>query len=139
MLFILLLPIMKHYELVCVIDSSIATVDIKDLIVRIEKQITSHDGVIVDTDDIWLIPTAYPLKGQDQAYIISYHITIDPAHLVAIKSQYSIEKGLEKFFFYGMSPNATFMRFADLQKQFEKVKEDDGVEEEDDDIDDDAE
>lgn len=112
---------MRTYELVCVIDTALSSAEIKDLKGRIEKQITTHTGEIKATDEIGLMPLAYPLKGQDQGYIVSYHLQIDPGQLTEAKSELALIKGLAKFFFYGMKDSDEFLHFGDLQKKFDEI------------------
>jgi len=123
---------MRTYELVCVIDTTLSTADIKSLIERIENHVTTRNWVIKATDDMWLMPMAYPLNGQSQGYIVSYHISIDPTELPDAKVELGLEKGLAKFFFYGMKDSDEFMMFGDLQKRFDEIYpvEEEEVEEE---------
>jgi len=95
MLFIIYtLLIMRKYELVCVIESTLASTDANALIERIENILAWQSVTISETDDMGLVPVAYPLNGQDQARIVSYCVAADPAVLGEVKSQLRLEKGL---------------------------------------------
>ncbi len=123
---------MRTYELVCVIDSTLAADDAKALKKRIEDIITWQWCKINDTDDMGLIPMAYPVNGQEQAVIVSYYISADPDVLDEAKSQLRLEKGLAKYFFYGMHENSPFMKYSELKKTYEDMTavEEEEVEEE---------
>lgn len=112
---------MRTYELVCVLDTNHSSAEIKDLKGRIEKHIANHKGEIKATDDMGLMPLAYPLNGQDQWYVVSYHMQVDPAELPEAKVELGLEKGLAKFFFYGMKDSDEFMTFSDLETRFEEI------------------
>jgi len=55
---------MSKYELVCVIDAGLTTADIKNTQESIEKAVGKKN--ILDTDQMGLLPLAYPLRGNDQ-------------------------------------------------------------------------
>jgi|GEM_PF-741222 len=109
---------MKHYELVTVIDANLSAKDIKEVSAGVEKLLGSS---IVDTDEIGLLPTAYPMEGQDQAYYMSYHIEIDPDTIPQMKKDMSIMKGLAKYTIFGMAANESFLKMKDLKKRFEEM------------------
>lgn len=110
---------MKHYELVCVIDGGMPSADITELKKKIEKQIPK----LVSTDEMGMLPVAYPLNGQDQAYFVSYHIQADADDVKTMSGEFRLMKGLQKFVFYVMKDNEVFLHFGDLQKQFAKMEE----------------
>lgn len=112
---------MKTYELVCVIEPTLAANDTKALKERVEGILTSHSCEIKDIDDMWLLPLAYPLNGQDQAVIVSYYISADTSVLDEMKTQLRLEKWLAKYFFYSMSENEEFMKYSDLKKTYEDM------------------
>lgn len=120
-LFIFQLYIMNKYELVCVLDTSLSSAAATEKKQKIESIVTNHQGSVLETDDLWLMPLAYPLNGQMQAYIISYYIALDPKHFDEIKMQFSIEKWLAKYFFYSMKDGDTFLKFSDLQQRHEAM------------------
>jgi len=54
---------MKNYELVTVIDTNLSGPEIKAANEAVQKLLGKG---ILDTDEIGLMPTAYPILGQDQ-------------------------------------------------------------------------
>lgn len=119
-LYLILIVIMKQYELVCVIDGGLSSADATAVREKLEK----HIPTIVATDDMGLMPLAYPLNGQDQAYFLSYHIEAPADSLVAIKAELKLIKGLAKYVFYVMKDGEEFLTFADLQKRYDTLVED---------------
>ncbi len=109
---------MSKYELVCVIDAGAPSSEIKATQENIEKTVSKKS--ILATDQMWLMPLAYPLNWNDQWYFLSYHVEIDPARMEEIKVALRLEKGLAKFVFYKMGDHEKFLTFADLQKSFEE-------------------
>ncbi|USN54070.1 MAG: 30S ribosomal protein S6 [Candidatus Peribacteria bacterium] len=109
---------MSKYELVCVIDSGIGAAEIKALRSRIEKMFT-----IVDTDDMGLLPTVYPIGGQHQAYYVSYLVEVAASELVAIKQKLRLEQGLDRHVFYAMKQDQKLLKYADLQKKYAAIIE----------------
>lgn len=81
--------IMKKYELVTVIDANLSGADIKETNAVVEKLLGKG---ILDTDDIGLMPTAYPLLGQDQAYYVSYLVELDGDAIDELKSDLRLVK-----------------------------------------------
>ncbi len=121
---------MKFYELVTVIDANLSAKDIKEVSAKVEELFGKS---IVDADAIGLLPTAYPVEGQDQAYYMSYHIEIDPDTIPQLKQDMSIMKWLVKYTIFGMSANESFMKMQDLKKRYEEmnsVEEEEAEEEE---------
>ncbi len=69
------------------------------------------------------MPVAYPLRGHDQAYFISYHVQVDPAAMDEIKTVLKLERGIVKWVFYTMKETDTFLQYADLQKSYTALVE----------------
>lgn len=105
----------KWYELVCVIDSRLSMEEIRAQRNTIETLIADAK---VDVDEMGLLPLAYPLKGQQQAYFISYALNIETSLLPELKHALSIEKSVMKFHVFGMKSQDAFLKFADLKKQY---------------------
>ena len=79
----------KHYELVCVIDARLSMEDIRAQMKAVEQL---AGNTIIATDDMGLLPLAYPLKGQMQAYFVSYALGIETNLLTELKKNLSIQK-----------------------------------------------
>ena len=82
---------MKTYELVTVIDTNLSGPDIKSANEAAQKLLNKY-GKILDTDEIGLMPTAYPIAGQDQAYYVSYHTEMDGDQIDELKSELRLMK-----------------------------------------------
>lgn len=81
-----------------------------------------------DTDDMGLLPLAYPLKGQTQAYFVSYAINIATDLLGELKHNLSLEKGVIKYHIFSLKSSEAFLKYADLKKAYaailpEEIKE----------------
>jgi ribosomal protein S6 len=109
---------MKNYELVCIIDAAVAGKDVDALKTKIEKELD-----VVATDDMGLLPLAYPLRGQEQAYFVSYHIRIDAEKMAKVSNMLKLEKGIAKYVFFVMKENEAFLKYADLKKSYDTIVE----------------
>lgn len=114
---------MKTYELVFVIDAWLPQADIDAVQTRVLGHLQTAGGVVIATDAIWLLPTAYPINGQDQAYYLSLHIQLDPNTMPELRETYGLEKWLARFAFYGMGENQQFFTYASLAKRYEATLE----------------
>jgi len=65
---------MKKYELVTVMDANFSATDIKTANEAVQKRLGKS---VLDIDDIGLMPTMYPIAGQDQAYYVSYCVELE--------------------------------------------------------------
>lgn len=109
---------MKKYELVTVVDANLSATEIKDVNTQVQKLLWS---AVLDTDDIGLMPTAYPLLGQDQAYYVSYLVELDSTKLDELKSDLKLIKPVAKFTLFSMWVNEKFLKMADLTKRREDM------------------
>lgn len=109
---------MNVYELVVVIDASLT----KAAIDEIKKKVTSLVQVIA-TDDIGLLTTVYPMRGNPQSYYVSYHVEVDPKQLPVIQNKFQLDQGIIRFFFYRMRGDEQFMTFAGMKKDFLAIEE----------------
>jgi len=105
----------KQYELVCVIDARLSMEDIRAQMKAIEKLIGEAK---FDTDDMGLLPLAYPLKGQIQAYFVSYALDIATDLLGELKHNLSLEKGVIKYHIFSLKSSDAFLKYADLKKAY---------------------
>ena len=121
---------MKQYEFVTVIDTNLNAKQIEECRDSALTLLEKAGADIKERDEIGLLPLAYPLNGNMQAYVASYLIDLDPTHLSELKSDLRLIKGLAKSFFYSFGANDKFMKFAELKKQFEVVVEEEAEREE---------
>lgn len=105
----------KQYELVCVIDARLSMEDIRAQMNAVEKFIGDAK---FDKDDMGLLPLAYPLKGQMQAYFVSYALDIETGLLPELKHNLSLEKGVVKYHLFALKSAAAFLKYADLKKAY---------------------
>lgn len=110
---------MKQYELVCVIDASLWMTAVDDL----KSSLVWLIPELIATDDMWLLPTAYPMWWQMQAWYVSYHIKASWDDIVLIKKELRLLKGLLKSVFYTLKSSEDFILFSDLKKSFETLVE----------------
>lgn len=120
----------SKYELNLVLDANFSSTEIKECISSCES-IIGVDS-IKQTDDIWLLKTAYPIRGQDQAYYVSYCVEIDWSRIADLNKDLSIVKWIAKFFLYNVSIDTQFITFAEMKSKYdESFPEEDLVGEED--------
>lgn len=116
---------MKPYELVCVIDAGVSTKEIDDVKKFLSDKLA--DG-LVELDDMWYLPLAYPLNGQDQAYYLSYHIKLESDVLTEFKEELRLNKKIAKYFVYKMKDNEQFVKYSEIQKAIQDVEKRNEVE-----------
>jgi len=120
MLYLKKLTIMKkNYELVLVLDTNFSSSEISETKNRCEKIVWTDS--ILNTDDIWLMTTAYPIRAQNQAYYVSYLLQINPQTIPSIENELRIMKWLAKFFIYTCRDSDHFVSFSDMQKRFTEL------------------
>lgn len=105
----------KQYELVCVIDARLSMEDIRAQMKAVENMVGEAR---FDTDDMGLLPLAYPLKGQTQAYFVSYALDIATDLLTELKHNLSLEKGVIKYHIFSLKSSEAFLKYADLKKAY---------------------
>ena len=110
----------KRYELVVVIDPVLTA----DQMSALKAKIVETIGNVLDTDDMGLLPLAYPVNGQQQAYFVSWYLDLDPAQVAAYSHELRITRGIQKFFFYSLGQQK-FLKFAEVTKAYEAIKEKD--------------
>lgn len=65
-----------------------------------------------------MLPLAYPLKGQTQAYFVSYALDIETNLLLELKHNLSLEKGVLKYHLFSLKSSEAFLKYADLKKAY---------------------
>ena len=105
----------KQYELVCVIDARLSMEDIRAQMKAVENMVGEAR---FDTDDMGLLPLAYPLKWQTQAYFVSYALDIATDLLTELKHNLSLEKGVIKYHLFSLKSSDAFLKYADLKKAY---------------------
>lgn len=108
-----------RYELVVVINPALTA----DQITALKTKIVDLVGEVIDTDDIGLLPLAYQMNGQVQAYFISRYVELDQARMQEISAELRITKGVSKFVFYKIDPKQGYLKFAELNKMFADIQQ----------------
>jgi ribosomal protein S6 len=108
-----------RYELVVVIDPALTA----DQITTLKDKIIALVGSVVDTDDIGLLPLAYQMSGQSQAYFISWLLALHTDKVSEISRELRITKWVLKFVFYSLHPKQDYLKFADLHAMFTTIQE----------------
>ncbi len=106
---------MSKFELVLVIDANLSASMIAEVKEQSEKIIWEW---ILQEDTMWLMPLAYPLLWQDQAYFVSYYLEKDGQTIDETTAELKLVKWLAKFSFFKMSDYETFLTFSELDKKY---------------------
>lgn len=127
---------LSKYELNLVLDANFSATEILACKTHCEELIDNKN--IKQIDDIWLLKTAYPIKGQDQAYYITYLLELDGSAISELKKELSIVKGIAKFFLYGIDVHEDFFTFSEMTTKYNELfpVEEEAEEDEETDIDD---
>jgi len=110
---------MAKYEFVGLIDPTLSTDTIKERVEDIKKIL----GNIIDEDEIGFLELVYPIEKNDRAYFVSYLVEMEPSEIAEKKKQISLLKWLMRFFFYKMDQKDKFLKFHEVNKQFEMTEE----------------
>jgi len=113
----------KRYELVVVIDPALTA----DHITTLKHKIVELVGSVIDTDDIGLLPLAYQMNGQSQAYYVSWLLELPTEKVAEITTELRITKGVMKFVFYTLDPKQDYLKFADLHAMFVTIQQEEEV------------
>jgi small subunit ribosomal protein S6 len=90
---------MREYELVVVIDPEITEEDVPAAIERLNGAISARGGEVVDSRHWGRRRLAYPIgKHNDGNYIIS-QVTLDPARVHDLESQFKISEEILRHMF----------------------------------------
>ncbi len=107
------------YEFVALIDPTLSN----DTIKKTVDKIKSFFKNILEEDEIGLLELAYPINKNDRAYFVSYLVELEPEEVNKLRDEIRLEKWIMRFFFYKMWPKDKFLKFAEVNKQFEMTEE----------------
>ncbi|MDR2415727.1 MAG: 30S ribosomal protein S18 [Candidatus Peribacteria bacterium] len=111
---------MKHYELVLMLNVSIAETERKKFLSELESKFK-----ILDKDEIGLKEISFTLVGRkQQAYFISYHLELSPEEITNIKQYLLYNPNLIRYEIFARTIGQEFFHFEQLNKNFEKTIED---------------
>ncbi len=107
------------YEFVALIDPTLSN----DTIKKTVDKIKSFFKNILEEDEIGLLELAYPINKNDRAYFVSYLVELEPEEVNKLRDEIRLEKWIMRFFFYKMWPKDKFLKFTEVNKQFEMTEE----------------
>lgn len=65
----------------------------------------------------------YPIKKRDRAYFLSLHLELSPESIKSLREKIYLDSKLLRFFFYRMGDNEKFLKFKEVNKEFELSSE----------------
>ena len=112
----------KFYELVVLLHPQTSKEDLATLYAKIDSLLS--DGK-KQTDDMGLMQLAHPIAKNrlSQAHMVSYYCQLEGSKLESIKKELSITKGVVRYVFFSMWAKDVFFTYADVNKKFEKLIE----------------
>jgi ribosomal protein S18/ribosomal protein S6 len=110
---------MKSYELVLMLNVSVAEADRKKFLTELESKFT-----VLDKDEIGLKEITFTLKGgAKQAYFVSYHLELTPVQIAEVKQYLLYNPNLIRYEIFSKDAGQEFFHFEKLNKSFEKAIE----------------
>jgi small subunit ribosomal protein S18 len=110
---------MKQYELVLMLNVSVAEADRKKFLNELESKFTT-----LDKDEIGLKTVNFPLKGgANQAYLISYNLELSSTQIAELKQYLLYNPNLIRYEIFARDAKQEFFHFEKLNKSFEKAIE----------------
>lgn len=114
---------MQKYDVVLLVDASLAETNRKEVVSEFEKLIKKN---IVAQDDIGLQQLAYNLSNKawnDKAYVYSYCIEAEAETLDLIKKTVLYNKAIKRYFIFKMEKNEEFVSFAKMNNELNAIIE----------------
>jgi ribosomal protein S6 len=110
---------MKHYELVLLLNVSVAETERKKFLSELEAKFKT-----LDKDEIGLKEISLPLKGgAHQAYFVSYNLELSPADITDLKQYLLYNPHLIRYELFTRATGQEFFHFDKLQTVFEPTIE----------------
>lgn len=116
---------MKPYELVVLVDPRLTQDELKGVLKDVEDL---TNGGIVSTDDMGLQQLQHEIHGKKalyQAFMVSYHVSLDPQKIAEIKTQLSYMKGVLRYVFFAMKENETFLTYEEVKAKAQELADSD--------------
>ena len=85
------------YEFTYILDGVLAEDQIKDLVGRVNKFITSNGGEIVDLDEWGMRQLAYPIRNRSNGYYVNLYFVSDPDLPAKLERTLRIEESVLRF------------------------------------------
>jgi small subunit ribosomal protein S18 len=110
---------MKSYELVLMLNVSVAEADRKNFLSELESKFK-----VLDKDEIGIKQLTFILKGgAQQAFFISYMLELTPEHIADLKQYLLYNPNLIRYEIFAKDAGQEFFHFEKLNKSFEKAIE----------------
>jgi small subunit ribosomal protein S6 len=85
------------YEFTYILDGVLAEDQIKDLVGRINKLITSNGGEVIDIDEWGMRQLAYPIRNRNNGYYVNLYFTSGPDVPAQLERTLRIEESVLRF------------------------------------------
>lgn len=85
------------YEMTYILDGVLSEDQIKDLVGRVDKFITSNGGEILESDDWGMKPLAYPIRNRNNGYYVNLFFRSDSELPGKIDRTLRIEESVLRF------------------------------------------
>ena len=112
---------MQKYDVVLLLDAKLSDGERKAVLDDVEKLLDKH---ILTTDTIGLLSLEHDLagkRGQDSAYLVSYHVEAPAALILEFKKQLVYNKAIKRYTIFAMQAKQPFYIYADLQKELNDI------------------
>lgn len=110
---------MKNYELVLMLNVSIAEAERKAFLSELESKFK-----VLDKDEIWVKEISFSLKGNvNQVYFVSYNMELSAQDIADLKQSLLYNPNLLRYEIFARTANQEFFHFDKLQASFEKAIE----------------
>jgi len=99
---------MKYYELTYLVSTRVSETELKNLQEKINSFIQQEEGILIETKNLGQQKLAYPIKKENEAYLVSLSFHFKPEKLKRLEKQLKEIKEI--------------LRFLILTKQLTKAK-----------------
>lgn len=114
---------MQRYELVFLLDASLADAKRQEVVSKVEKTLWDW---LLEKDEIWLLHLKYRLGGvseNDKAYFYSFMIEIETKDVEEIKKLFLYNKSILRYAFYKMTKSAKFLNYKKTNEHLQEIIE----------------
>ena len=112
----------KFYELVVLIHPQTSKEELTALHTKLDSLLGEGKKQV---DDMGLMQLSHPIGKSrlTQAHMISYHCELKTSKIVSIKKELALTKGVVRYVFFAMGATDPFFTYAEVNKKFEKLLE----------------
>lgn len=97
-------PASPQYEFTYILDGVLADDQIKDLVGRVNKFITTNGGAVVDTDEWGMRPLAYPIRNRNNGYYVNLYFDSDSELPAKLDRTLRIEESVLRYLILKLDP-----------------------------------